>query len=239
MDNNVTISKENINRIIKDIKDIRKNPLTEHGIYYKHDEENILEGNAMIIGPRDTPYQYGYYFFKIMFPANYPYSPPVVKFNKNNHNIRFHPNFYRNGKVCLSILNTWRGEQWTSCQTLSTILLTMCSVMTENPLLNEPGISLRHKDNIPYNKIITYQNVNCNIIDVLNKNNIEPGFLIFYQEMINNFKVNFKDIENVISNIIEPEANKIISTGIYSMSLNVQFDALQSKYKTMKNNILT
>ena len=28
----------------------------------------------------------------------------------NDGNTRFHPNLYRNGKVCLSVLNTWRGK---------------------------------------------------------------------------------------------------------------------------------
>lgn len=39
-----------------------KNPLTEQGIHYIHDEGNMFKGTAMIIGPSDTPYADGFYF---------------------------------------------------------------------------------------------------------------------------------------------------------------------------------
>ena len=50
----VSISRETKHRLINDIKDIVRNPLTNHGIYYIHDEENMLQGSALIIGPSDT-----------------------------------------------------------------------------------------------------------------------------------------------------------------------------------------
>lgn len=235
----ILISKENISRIIKDIRDIRKNPLEEHGIYYIHDEENILNGYAMIVGPSNTPYQYGYYFFTFTFPANYPYSPPSVKFNKNPYNTRFHPNFYRSGKVCLSILNTWRGETWTSCQSLSTVLLTLCSVMTENPLLHEPGISIRHKDNIPFNKIISYQNLNFSLIDLLNDKNLDSRFKIFKDKMIECFKKNNNEIFEIINNYKESNSDEyIVSTGIYSMNSKINYNNIYERYLEIKKNIL-
>lgn len=52
-----------------------------------------------------------------------------------------HPNMYKNRKVCVSILNTWRGEQWSGCQTIKSVLLTLMSLLDSKPLLNEPGIT--------------------------------------------------------------------------------------------------
>lgn len=235
----ILISKENISRIIKDIRDIKKNPLEEHGIYYIHDEDNILNGYAMIVGPSNTPYQYGYYFFTFTFPSNYPYSPPIVKFNKNPYNTRFHPNFYRSGKVCLSILNTWRGETWTSCQSLSTVLLTLCSVMTENPLLHEPGISIRHKDNIPFNKIISYQNFNFSLIDVLNEKNLENKFIIFKNKIIESFKKNDNEILEIIDTYKKCYSEEYTaSTGIYSMNCKINYNDIYNRYLQTKKNIL-
>lgn len=231
----VFISKETMKRILSDVKEIYKNPLEEHGIYYKHDEDNILKGYIMIIGPSDTPYQYGYYFFYITFPDNYPYNPPVVKFQSNPYNVRFHPNFYRNGKVCLSLLNTWKGEQWTSCQSLSSVLLTMCSVMTINPLLNEPGISLRHRDNIPFNKIITYQNINFSIIDMITNDNIKKEFKIFNDSMIKNYKKNKDNINKLMDTLRDKYKDETtLSTGIYSMVIKVCYNTLLTKYETIK-----
>jgi ubiquitin-protein ligase len=69
------IKKETIQRLLKDIKQIIKHPLTDNGIFYSHDETDMLKGYAMIIGPEGTPYFGGYYFFKFNFPTDYPYSP--------------------------------------------------------------------------------------------------------------------------------------------------------------------
>ena len=49
----------NINRLAKDIRNIINDPIDN--IYYRHDQENILKGYALIIGPNNTPYQNGYY----------------------------------------------------------------------------------------------------------------------------------------------------------------------------------
>ena len=110
-----------LKRIILDIRDITKSPIDN--IFYFPNEDNICKGSALIIGPKDTPYQYGFYIFEFTFPESYPHGPPVVKYRTNDGNTRFNPNFYRNGKVCLSILNTWDGEPWSSCQSLEAFLL--------------------------------------------------------------------------------------------------------------------
>ena len=58
------ITKESISRLLTDVKQIIKNPLSENGIYYVHDDTDMLKGYALIIGPDDTPYFGGYYFFE-------------------------------------------------------------------------------------------------------------------------------------------------------------------------------
>ena len=45
------ISKDTISRLLKDVKHIFKNPLTENGIYYIHDDTDMMKGYALIIGP--------------------------------------------------------------------------------------------------------------------------------------------------------------------------------------------
>ena len=51
-----------VKRLLKDVKDIYKDPLDCDGIYYKHDENDFNFGYALIIGPRDSIYENGYYF---------------------------------------------------------------------------------------------------------------------------------------------------------------------------------
>ena len=38
------ISKETINRLLKDVRHIIRNPLTDNGIYYAHDDSDVLKG---------------------------------------------------------------------------------------------------------------------------------------------------------------------------------------------------
>ena len=110
MSQNKKISKKtkvkNSKRLLLDVADIMKSPLTEQGIHYIHDEGDMYKGTAMIIGPGDTPYENGFYFFKFKFPKEYPYKPPTLTYCTNDGVTRFNPNLYRSGKVCVSILNT-------------------------------------------------------------------------------------------------------------------------------------
>ena len=160
----MVISKSCIERLAKDVKQLIKNPLNIDGIYYKHSDDNILQGYALIIGNEDTPYFYGNYIFSFIYPENYPFSPPTVTFLTNDGKMRFNPNFYVNGKVCLSVLNTWNGDGWTSCQTITSILLILKSVLNENPLLNEPGINIKNYNVNKYNTLVSYKNVEYSIL---------------------------------------------------------------------------
>jgi ubiquitin-conjugating enzyme E2 Z len=161
------VKKDALRRIISDIKELMKNPLTTHGIYYEHDETDMLKGRALIIGPADTPYADGFYFFTFQFPTNYPHAPPKVEFCTSDGVTRFNPNLYRTGKVCLSILNTWKGEPWSGCQTISSVLLALCTILNDEPLLNEPGITKTHRDYDAYNEIIRYKNIEVAILGML------------------------------------------------------------------------
>jgi ubiquitin-conjugating enzyme E2 Z len=178
----------NIKRIMIDVKEIISEPLED--IYYNHDEQNAFKGYACLIGPSKTPYEYGYYFFEFEFPPNYPFSPPTVKFVNYDGSTRFNPNLYINGKVCLSILNTWDGEKWSSCQSIRTILLTLTTLLNEEPLLNEPGITREHPNFDSYHKLIEYKNVEISVLKYLQKPNLPYSFHVFYPILVKYFVEN-------------------------------------------------
>ena len=213
--------------------DIMKNPLENDGIFYKHDENDMLHGFALIIGPADTIYNYGYFFFEFHYPKDYPYSPPKVKYYTNNYNIRFHPNLYRNGKVCLSLLNTWRGEQWTSCQSIKTILLTLITLFHNKPLLNEPGITEKYKYFNDYNNIIRFQNYNVAIHEVLTKKICENFCDIFSNEINKTFEKNKKIILEKLEllKIAHSEDALHLDVPLYSMyKLSLDYNLLFNKF---------
>ena len=243
VENSVTISKETISRLIKDVKEIIKNPLESHGIYYKHDDEDLLKGKALIIGPQGTPYENGFYLFEINYPANYPYSPPKLIYKTNDGVTRFNPNLYKCGKVCLSVLNTWRGEQWSSCQTISSVLLVLCTVLNDTPFLNEPGISKNHIDYDNYNTILKFKNIEVAIINVLTNEDIILLFSDFTQVMKEHFLKNFNTILTIVDKEIEqqtinnnPDTN-IITTSVYQMNARINYKDLKKKLIKCHNSI--
>ena len=236
----VTLSKETIRRLLNDVKTIISTPLTDHGIYYSHDEDDIMKGYALIIGPSDTPYFGGFYFFELHYPPDYPHSPPIVIYSTNGENVRFNPNLYVNGKVCISILNTWRGEQWTSCQTISTILLNLCTLLCNNPLLNEPGIHIKHPDVIKYNKVIEFKNIDIAIIRMMKKmHGIFPlQFEGFYPIMREHFLKNNDAILSLIEKKhSEQEHPECYIINIYNMNVCVNWERLLKNYKDLIKEI--
>ena len=175
-----------LKRILKkDIKEIENKHLNDLGIYVKFDEENMLKATAMITGPKDSLYEYGFLFFNITFPKNYPYAPPDVSYISRN-NVRIHPNLYVGrhssgfGKVCLSILGTWSGPKWTSIMDVTTVLLTIQSLLDNNPLHHEPGQEKNNTNtNSLYNDIIKYESLNT----LLLKNYMETeGIILDFKE---------------------------------------------------------
>ena len=237
---NTVISKETITRLLRDVKNIIKSPLTDNGIYYIHDDEDMLKGYALIIGPSDTPYFAGNYLFELNYPIDYPHSPPIVTYYTNGDGIRFNPNLYASGKVCVSILNTWRGEQWTSCQTISTLLLTLCTLLCKDPLLNEPGITKQHYDFNNYTKIIEYKNIDIAILKMVNKHAgiYNPKFDIFYQNIKDNFLKNHELlIQYLEAKIVENSTPEKINTTLYSMNVMIDYKKLLKEMNSTIKNV--
>ncbi|MCL7049038.1 hypothetical protein MKW94_010262 [Papaver nudicaule] len=122
-------------------------------IYVRAYEGRIDLLRAVIIGPAGTPYHDGLFFFDIKFPSDYPDSPPKVCYRSFGH--RLNPNLYKNGYVCLSLINTWSGdenEKWKPSQ--STILQVLVSiqglVLNAKPYFNEPAFAKMPKNSAPW-----------------------------------------------------------------------------------------
>ncbi len=216
-----------IKRIVKDVSDLEKNNLESHNIFFHTVDDDIYKLKVLIIGTNDTPYQNGFYFFDITIPEDYPFAPPKVKFCTCNNKTRFNPNLYVDGKVCLSLINTWSGPKWTSCNSLTSVLLSLQAIVfIKNPLHNEPGFE---NDNgircTNYNKILYYENINTAIIKMIN--NIPKSFDFFESIIIQYF---FENYNNIITFIEQQQQESIfIDAKIYCMSQQIDYKNLKKK----------
>ena len=104
-------------------------------------EGDITHWVATIMGPTETPYQGGVFFLDIVFPDNYPFKPPKIKFVTKI----YHPNISKNGLICVDILK----HNWSPALTISKVLLSICSLLTDpnpdDPL--EPDIAYEYTNN--------------------------------------------------------------------------------------------
>ena len=146
-----------------------------------------------------------------------------------NNKIRFNPNLYTCGKVCVSILNTWSGDKWSACQTINSILLTLCSLLNNMPFLNEPGAQAGSRDCVAYNKSIEYSNINFAICDLVNpnKNYIPEQFKIFYPYLKEHFYKNYDKILTFVES--KKDINETHTIPIYSMQTTVNYNKLKDK----------
>lgn len=231
------MSKEAIKRIMnKDIKQIHKMNLTELGIHIHFNEENIMKATAIIIGPKDTPYENGILYFIIEFPSNYPFSPPKVGYLSHSR-YRVHPNLYVGrskdnfiGKVCLSSINTWSGPKWTSVMHVGSVLLSIQSLLCNNPLHNEPGFeNEKGKRNDSYNQMVQYDTYNHLIKN--NGFNIHPLFQCFNDIILNHFKKEKETILNKLDKLYE------LNPKIIKLSINIYNLMMILDYKKLKDEI--
>ena len=237
---NVTISKESIHRLLTDVRDIMKNPLHSNGVYYTHDDTDMLRGWAMIVGPEDTPYFGGFYFFKFQFPTDYPYSPPIVTCHTNDGRVRFNPNLYTSGKVCISILNTWRGEQWSGCQNIRSVLMTFQSLLDKEPLLHEPGIRKEHSDFIPYHLMVEYYNYKFACLTLMKELtthvSIEPALVPDFKQFMDvTFRENKDRIREILAERLKQHPDrKSICVGLYGgIHTVIAYDNVILEYKSV------
>ena len=140
-----------IKRLSRELTKIKEDADKLDGIVID-EPQDILIWNAKIKGPPNTPYEEGDFDIMLKFDIDYPKRPPSVKFLIPI----YHPNIYRDGKICIDILQ----NEWTPAQNVRTILYSIRSLLMDpNPAspANREAAELYNKDRIAYeNKVKEY-----------------------------------------------------------------------------------
>jgi baculoviral IAP repeat-containing protein 6 len=152
---------------------------SDSSIFMRVQEGNMSLAQILVVAPTDTPYSRGCFLFDVYFPPSYPSTPPLVNLQTTGNNtVRFNPNLYNSGKVCLSLLGTWSGskeEQWNpkSSTFLQVCVSLQSLIFVSEPYFNEPGYekdmgSKKGKDlSDAYNSNIRAATVRWAMIDML------------------------------------------------------------------------
>ncbi|CAF4827717.1 unnamed protein product [Rotaria sp. Silwood1] len=189
-----------LKRIQREIQRIFKDPLP--GIFIVSDPDNMTKIHALVVGPSATPYEGGFFYFIIRCPPNYPFGVPRCRLiTTGNNTVRFNPNLYRNGKVCLSIIHTMKGPSWSPALGIPSLLISIQSLMSENPYYNEPGLKQERRlgDSKTYKEIIQHETLRVAVCEMLENSNSCPQelheimikqFFEFYNYYINVCKEN-------------------------------------------------
>jgi baculoviral IAP repeat-containing protein 6 len=228
-------STNRMNRIAKELATLSTSlPCSPwSSIFLRVDETRIDVLNALITGPVDTPYQNGCFEFDIFIPPDYPNSPPkVILITTGKGTVRFNPNLYNCGKVCLSLLGTWQGsreEMWNPSQsTLLQVLVSIQSlILVDLPYFNEPGYGIPRKE-LPqsqnYNRRVRHDCLMWAILDMLK--NPPP---IWEDVVFSHFKAKKKEI------IMQCEEWKLLDKQVATVAKQIT-DILKSrKFKSTRN----
>mmetsp|Transcript_20661 Transcript_20661/g.26751 ORF Transcript_20661/g.26751 Transcript_20661/m.26751 type:complete len:792 (+) Transcript_20661:924-3299(+) len=145
-------STSSIKPLQKELRQLQRDlppPHIDGSFFIRFDETSLQRARCCVAGPEGTPYYGGLFVFDVYFPPTYPNLPPLVQLmTTGNGIVRFNPNLYSDGKVCLSLLGTWHGdesEKWDPKKSsLRQILLSIqAEIFVREPYFNEPGRDLQ------------------------------------------------------------------------------------------------
>ena len=145
-------------------------------IFVRVDESRNDLLSVAIIGPEGTPYENGVFIFDCFFDQDYPLTPPRVHLKTTGGGtVRFNPNLYNSGKVCLSLLGTWSGPGWDpKHSTFLQVLISIQSlILVDHPYFNEPGYesllgtTVGDQQSFDYNRTIAFNTLKFAILDSL------------------------------------------------------------------------
>lgn len=225
-------------RVLKDIELLNKNKseLRLRGIYYHVNDADISSIRVLIIprpkneGALHSPYTYGNFMFVFTFVNDYPLSPPKVTFHPKQNFCRMHPNYYQNGNVCLSVINTWAGNDWTPSTSLLSLINILEERFNENAVCFEPAReNTAYAGKQSYNNAVEYAKYYITILRIDNYQEFSDFKDIIQQELKSNMPF-LIDRAKHLKDCIGKRTISDTYTNQFEINYNYIIDQLQLKY---------
>ena len=122
-------------RLMKDLKKIQAETNFD-SITAIPDDDNLFKWTALIFGPEGTEWDGGCFKLQMSFSDQYPNKAPEVRFVTDI----FHPNVYKDGKICLDILQ----NNWSPVYDVQNVLISIQQLLTDpnnkSPANNEAAM---------------------------------------------------------------------------------------------------
>ena len=139
--------------------------MEEDGISVGLIDNDIFRWNVVFPGPEKTLYEGGFFKATLTFPEDFPQNPPEMKFITE----MWHPNIYKDGRVCISILHKSgvdifneqekAEERWRPVLGVEQILVSVISLLNEpncdSPANIDAGVMFRNNPE-EYRKKVIY-----------------------------------------------------------------------------------
>ena len=122
-------------RLQKDLKDLEDSSIPLVGVSARPLSSSLYTWHGNLRGPEGTLYEGGVFHLELVFPTNYPVSPPTIKLFTTVH----HPNVFGN-TLCLDILDVNQKQiyqGWTTAYTVEAILIQLQSFLFEELPANQ------------------------------------------------------------------------------------------------------
>lgn len=219
-------------------------------VFVRCDTDRLDIMKVLITGPAETPYANGCFELDVYFPPDYPQAPMMINLETTgHHSVRFNPNLYNDGKVCLSVLNTWHGrpeEKWNpqTSSFLQVLVSIQSLILVPEPYFNEPGYERSRgtpsgtQSSKEYNANICQATVRWAMLEqIVNpcpcfKDVINAHFYLKRDEIIEQIENWIKDLENDVAEKRVSRTNNKRST--FSTIENFKKVYQQLKEKLMK-----
>ncbi|CAJ2510518.1 Uu.00g133270.m01.CDS01 [Anthostomella pinea] len=119
-----------VRRVAKELNDMKADTTSKVTAEPANSTGDLTHLKACIPGPPSTPYEGGHFIVDVKIPGEYPFRPPIMKFDTKV----WHPNISsQTGAICLDTLST----AWSPVLTIKSTLLSLQSLF-ESPEPKDP-----------------------------------------------------------------------------------------------------